>query len=77
MNKSKTLKHFASALAVGLFLFLAFGSDDDKSETSSTSSSSSTTKTRTCQRANARRIERTIKTGTCKVSTNHLNNKTL
>lgn len=44
MNKSKTLKHFASALAVGLFLFLAFGSDDDKSQNSSTSSSSSTTK---------------------------------
>lgn len=42
MNKSKTLKHFASALAVGLFLFLAFGSDDDKSESSSTSSSSTT-----------------------------------
>lgn len=45
MNKSKTLKHFASAIAVGLFLFLAFGSDDDKSESSSTSSSSSTTTT--------------------------------
>lgn len=44
MNKSKTLKHFASALAVGLFLFLAFGSDDDKSESSSTSSNSTTTK---------------------------------
>lgn len=44
MNKSKTLKHFASALAVGLFLFLAFGSDDDKSEGSSTSSNSTTTK---------------------------------
>ncbi len=45
MNKSKTLKHLASALAVGLFLFLAFGSDDDKSESSSTSSSSSTATT--------------------------------
>lgn len=43
MNKSKTLKHFASALAVGLFLFLAFGSDDDKSESSSTSSNKTTT----------------------------------
>jgi len=42
MNKSKTLKHFASALVVVLFLFLVFGSDDDKSESNSTSSSSTT-----------------------------------
>lgn len=44
MNKSKMLRHLASALAVGVFLFLAFGSDDDKSESSS-SNSSSTNKT--------------------------------
>jgi hypothetical protein len=42
MNKSKTLKHFVSALAVGFFLFLAFGSDDDKSESSSTSTNTET-----------------------------------
>lgn len=37
MNKSKTLKHFTSALAVGIFLFLAFGSDDDNDGSSSSS----------------------------------------
>lgn len=43
MNKSKTLKHFTSALAVGIFLFLAFGSDDDNDGSSSTSSSTEQT----------------------------------
>jgi len=61
MNKSKTLKHFASALAVVIFLFLAFGSDDDKSENSSTSSSSSTTTTEPVKKQTPEELKEQLK----------------
>lgn len=60
MKKSENLKHFTSALSVGLFLFLAFGSYDDKSESGS-STSNSTAKTETVKEQTPEELNEQLK----------------